>query len=473
MTDTSVEAREAGLHKALTRGQAIMISLGGAIATSLFLSSGIALGYAGPAVMISYAIAGFIAVAMVFSLSEMAVMHPTAGSFGTYAELYLSRWAGFVVRYTYWYAQVIATGFEAVAAGLYMTFWFPGVPVWLWSVGFAAIVLWVNSRSVNNFGRIEWWASLIKVSAIVLFIIIGAAKIFGLGTAPSGVTNLYALPGGFAPHGLHGIWMAVILGLLSFVGIEVVAVTSGELPDPKSAIPAALRTMAIRLFLFYVLALVVVASVIPWTQTGGSVTVTQSPFVKVLAATGVPRAAGIMNFVILSAALSGMNTNVYLCSRMLFSLSRGGFAPRFLGKLNKAGSPVAAVVITGVCILATAALPRITPKAYAVLQGVALFGAIIVWAIILISHFSFRRAHRGQALPVRMPLFPYIQIVGLGLLVALLVTMGLDADWRSSWLMGVPWLVLLTVCYLVWRVLAPKPVLAESAHSHEAEEAAG
>jgi len=454
LDSNSIVEREGGLHKDLTKGQVIMISLGGAIGTSLFLSSGIALGYAGPSVLVSYAIAGFIAVVMVFSLSEMAVMHPTAGSFGTYAETYLNPWAGFVVRYTYWFAQVIATGFEAVAAGIYMTYWFPDAPVWIWSIGFAVIVLYVNSRSVGNFGTVEYWLAFIKVTAIVLFIVLGTSRILGLGVRPVGLHNLYQLPGGFLPHGLKGLWMAVILGMLSFVGIEVIAVTSGEVPHPEKAIPAALRTMAIRLFLFYVLALGVVAAIIPWTQTGGSVTVTESPFVKILALTGIPHAAGIMNFVIVSAALSGMNTNVYLCSRMLFSLSRGGYAPRVLGKLGKAGTPVAATLLSGACILLATGLARFTPKAYAYLQGVALFGAIIVWMMILLGHLRFRRVHKASELPVRMPLFPVMQIAGLVLLSALLVTMGLDKDWNVSWIVGVPWLALLTAVYFIWKKAA-------------------
>jgi AAT family amino acid transporter len=457
LEDTSIVERESGLHKALTRSQIIMISLGGAIGTSLFLSSGIALGYAGPSVLISYAIAGFIAVAMVFSLSEMAVVHPAAGSFGTYAETYLNPWAGFVVRYTYWFAQVIATGFEAVAAGIYMTYWFPDAPVWLWSLGFASIVLYLNSRSVNNFGTAEYWLSFIKVTAIVLFIILGASRIFGLGVKPVGLHNLYQLPGGFFPHGFKGMWMAVILGMLSFVGIEVIAVTSGEVPNPEKAIPAALRTMAVRLFLFYVLALGIVAAIIPWTQTGGSVAVSESPFVRILSLTGIPHAAGIMNFVIVSAALSGMNTNVYLCSRMLFSLSRGNYAPRILGRLSKSGAPVAATLVSGACILLAAGMAKFSPRAYAYLQGVALFGAIIVWAIILISHLRFRRVHKAADLPVRMPFFPVMQFAGLGLLAALLVTMGLDKDWNISWIVGVPWLILLTIVYFAWKKVTSRP----------------
>jgi L-asparagine transporter-like permease len=451
LEDTSIVARESGLHKDLTRSQIIMISLGGAIGTSLFLSSGIALGYAGPSVLLSYAIAGFFAIAMVLSLSEMAVMHPAAGSFGTYAETYLNPWAGFVVRYTYWFAQVVATGFEAVAAGIYMTYWFPGTPVWLWSLGFIAIVLYVNSRSVGNFGTAEYWLAFIKVTAIILFIILGASRIFGLGTEAVGLHNLYQLPGGFFPHGLHGMWMAVILGMLSFVGVEVIAVTSGEVPNPEKAIPAALRTMAIRLLLFYVLALGVVAAIIPWTQTGGSVAVTESPFVKILTLTGIPHAAGIMNFVIVSAALSGMNTNVYLCSRMLFSLSRGNYAPRILGRLSRAGTPVIATLFSGIFIMTAVVLAKSTPRAYAYLQGIALFSIIIVWMLILVSHLRFRQVHRASELPVRMPFFPVMQIAGLALLAGLLVTMALDPDWQLSWIVGVPWLGLLTIAYFVWK----------------------
>ena len=456
LEDASIVARESGLHKDLTRGQIIMISLGGAIGTGLFLSSGIALGYAGPSVLVSYAIAAFFAISLVFSLSEMAVMHPTAGSFGTYAETYLSPLAGFVVRYTYWFAQVEATGFEAVAAGIYMTWWFPGTPVWLWSLGFASIVLYVNSRSVANFGRAEYWLAFIKVTAIVLFVILGATRIFGLGAPAVGFTNLYALPGGFFPHGFHGMWMAVIFALLSFVGVEVIAVTAAEVPHPEKAIPAALRTMTLRLFLFYVLALTVVAAIIPWTETGGSVTVAESPFVKILSLTGIPHAAGIMNFVIVSAALSGMNTNVYLCARMLFSLSRGNYAPGFLGRLSRAGAPVMATLFSGAFIFLAVLLAKFTPKAYAYLQGIALFSITIVWMLILVSHLRFRRAHKAVDLPVRMPFFPVMQIAGLVILSAILITMAFDPDWRLSWIVGVPWLALLTAAYFIWRKLAAK-----------------
>jgi L-asparagine transporter-like permease len=446
-----VIAREQGLHQSLSRAQIVMIGLGGAIGTGLFAGSTIAIGYAGPAVLLSYVIAGFAALVMVFSLSEMAVVHPSAGSFGVYAETYLNPWSGFVIRYTYWFAQVIAVGGEAVAVGLYMNFWFPGTPVWLWSVGFAAALLYVNSRSVKNFGAIEYWFALIKVVAIIAFIILGVCSILGIGVQPVGFHNLTGLPGGFMPHGLKGVWMAVIMGVLSFNGIEVIAVTSGEAEDPQRAIPTALRTMALRLFLFYILALAVVVAFVPWNLVGSKV-VTESPFVQVFRHTGIRGAAGIMNFVVLTAALSSMNTNVYLCSRMLFSLSRGRYAPAFLGRLSPNGTPKAAILLSGSCILVAAFVSKLTPLAYNYLFGVALFGAIVVWMMILASHLAFRRRHKAADLPVRMPLFPYMQIAGLVLLGALLVTMGLDREvWGVSWIVGVPWLGLLTLAYFVWK----------------------
>jgi AAT family amino acid transporter len=445
-----VAGSESGLHKRLGRRQLVMIGLGGAIGTGLFMGSGLAIGYAGPAVAISYAIAGIAAVAVVFSLSEMAVMHPTAGSLGIYAEIYLNPWAGVLARYSYWIAQVIAVGAEAIAAGVYMNFWFLDTPVWIWSVSFAFLLIYMNSRSVSSFASIESALALIKVTAIIVFIAIGVSMICGIGMKPIGFSNLTRLPGGFAPHGLSGLWMAVIIGVFSFNGIEVIAVTSGEAEDPVRAIPAALRTMAVRLMLFYVLALTIIVTIIPWTETG-ALTVTQSPFVRVFANTGIRHATGIMNFVALSAALSSMNTNVYLCSRMLFSLSRGGYAPRRFGELSGNGSPEAAILCSGALILLASAAAALTPRGYSYLLGIALFNAIIVWIIILLSHFSFRRRHKNTRLPVRTPWFPMIQVMGLVLLCAVLLTMGFDREsWQSSWFVGVPWVGLVTLGYFIF-----------------------
>jgi L-asparagine transporter-like permease len=450
MKSLPISERETGLLRGLGKTQIVMIGLGGAIGTGLFMGSGLAIGYAGPSVILSYVLAGFVALVMVFSLSEMAVLHPTAGSFGTYAEAYLNPWAGFVVRYTYWIAQAIAIGGEAVAAGLYMGFWFPGVPVWMWALGFCLVLLYLNSRSVNNFGTVESWFALIKVTAIVLFIILGAATILGSGHGATALRNLTGLPGGFFPKGLAGMWSGVIVGIFSFNGIEVIAVTSGEARNPQTAIPAALRSMLLRLFLFYVLAVTLIVTTTPWTATGVKV-VAQSPFVSVFQQSGLAHAAGVMNFVVISAALSSMNTNIYLCSRMLFSLSRGHYAPERLGHLSDRGTPVAAVLVSGAGILVSAGVSIFTPNAYGYLLGVALFAAILVWIFILLSHLSFRRHHRASELPVRMPLFPWMQYAGLAMLIAILLTMGLDPSLYVSWVYGIPWLILISAAYFLWR----------------------
>lgn len=454
MDEQAYVDREAGLERGLTKAQIIMIGLGGAIGTGLFMGSGIAIGYAGPAVLVSYAIAALIAVIMVFSLSEMAVVHPTAGSFGTYAEIYLGPMMGFIVRYTYWIQQVLLIGSEAVAVGIYMSWWYPDTPVWMWAIGSAAVVVWVNTRAVHNFGSVEYWLTVIKVSAIVGFIMVGLSRIFGIVGDPVGLHNVTGLAGGFFPNGFSGVWMAVLMALFSFMGLEFVVGTASEAKDPKTAIPAALRTMAARLFLFYVLALFIIVAFLPWAESGAKV-VTESPFVKMFASAGIPYAAGVMNFVVASAALSAMNTSIYMGSRMLFSLARGGYAPRALGQLNAQKVPMRATLLTGVCILAAASVSILTPLAYNYLFGITLFGGLLVWSTILVSHLRFRRQHKAADLPVQMPFFPYAQILGLALLAAIAVTMALDTDfWQTAVIAGVPWLVVVTAAYFVWRRVA-------------------
>ncbi|WP_298674117.1 amino acid permease [uncultured Sphingomonas sp.] len=452
LSDNEAIAREGGLHRTLGKRQITMIGLGGAIGTGLFMGSGIAIGYAGPAVLLSYLIAALIAVIMVFSLSEMAVVHPTAGSFGTYAEIYLGPFAGFLIRYTYWIQQVLLIGSEAIAIGTYMRFWFPEVPIWLSAIGFSGALLWLNSRPVRNFASVEYWLTVIKVTAIVLFIIVGGSRILGLTGPSTGLHNVIGLPGGFMPNGFSGVWMGVLMALFSFLGLEFVVATAGEAENPREAIPAALRTMAARLFLFYILALFIILAFMPWTQAGAKV-VTQSPFVRMFGAAGIPYAADAMNFVVAVAALSAMNTSLYLASRMLFSLSRGGYAPALFGKLSAGGVPLAATLLSGACVLLAGSLAMLTPLAYNYLFGVALFGGILTWASILASHMVFRRRHAAGDLPVKMPFFPAAQLLGLGLLAAITATMAFDHEfWDVAVLAGGPWCVFVAIVYRLWAV---------------------
>jgi L-asparagine transporter-like permease len=263
ITPNDLGLRERGLVRALTTGQLTMIGLGGAIGTGLFMGSGIAIAYAGPAVVISYGIAALLALAVMYSLSEMALAHPNAGSFGVYADVYLNPWAGFVVRATYAAAQIFAMGGEAVAIGHYLNFWWPDLPVAAGAFGACAMVIWLNARKVADLGLVEFVLSSVKVIAIVLFIIFGLANIFGLGAAPIGFDN-YFVQGGPVPHGLWGIWMAVLMAIFSFIGIEMIAVAAGESVDPARAVPAAMRTMLWRLVIFYGLGLAIMVAVVPW-----------------------------------------------------------------------------------------------------------------------------------------------------------------------------------------------------------------
>lgn len=440
--------RESGLKRELTKRQLTMIAMGGAIGTGLFLGSGMAVGLAGPGVIISYILGVFVCLIMMYALSEMAVVHPTAGSFGVYAEKYVSTWAGFVVRYTYWIAQVVAIGGEVTAAAIYTKFWFPSVPMWVWVITYSAILILVNISPVKNFGEFEYWFAMIKVSAIALFVILGIGYIFtGYGHAAPGLANLTS-NGGFLPNGVSGIFKAMLIVIFSFYGVEVVAVTAGEAKHPEEAVPKAMKSMVFRLSLFYIFAIALVVAIAPWNKAG----IGESPFVTVFKSVGIPYAAGIMNFVVLTAALSSMNTNLYLTGRMLFSLSRSGFAPKVFGKLTNQGSPRNAVLVSTIGLLIAAILSVVMPNsAYMALFGISIFGGIFVWIIVLITFLKFRKDRTKRGLPLgklRMPLYPYLAYIGIIALAAILVDC-FFIKLEIAWYAGIPWLIFITTVYYI------------------------
>src|SRR5713101_1159604 len=334
-THSAILEREAGLHRSLTPRQLSMIAIGGAIGTGLFLGSAISVKLAGPGVILSYCAGALIALTVMWALAEMSVAHPVAGSFGVYSEMYIHPWAGFVVRYTYWLCQVVAIGSEVVAASIYCKLFFPGVPSWLWIAAFSASLVYVNARSVASFGSFEYWFAMIKVVTISVFLVLGAALLFGVGFQRIGAVH-YTAHDGFLPHGWTGVWLGVAMSIFSYLGLDVVAVTSGEAAHPEIAVPRAMRWTLLRLGIFYIAGLSVVVGVVPWNQVG----LGDSPFVRVFQTVGIPSAAALMNFVVLTAALSSVNCNLYLTSRMIFSLARGGYAPAILGRLSKRGTPV-------------------------------------------------------------------------------------------------------------------------------------
>ena len=451
--------RERGLRRSLSARRLTMIAIGGAIGTGLFLGSGFAISLAGPGVLVSYAIGAVIALLLMGCLAEMTVAHPTSGSFGAYAEYYIGPLAGFLVRYAYWTCIVLAVGTEVTAVALYMRFWFPALPGWLWIVAFSGLLIGVNARSVNVFGAVEYWFSAIKVTAIVIFILLAAYIVLrapaaasgsGTGAAAVGFHN-YTAHGGFLPRGVWGAWVAVIVAIFSYLSIEMIAVAAGEAAQPEIAITRAFRSTVFRLILFYLLTLALVLAIVPWTAAG----IDESPFVKVMRALRVPAAAGIFNLVILVAALSAMNSQLYITTRMMFSLSRAHQAPRRFGLLNRRGVPVQALLLSSIGIALATVLSIVAPKsAFILMVSISAFGAMFTWMMIFITHYRFRRARAlSGAAPLRFRMygFPVTTLLGAALMAAVLLTTAFTDAFRMTLVFGLPFLICLSVTYWVWR----------------------
>jgi L-asparagine transporter-like permease len=443
-----------GLHRALTRRQLTMIGLGGAIGTGLFLGSSLAISQAGPATIVAYLIVALVALVIAWALAEMVTVHPAAGGFGTIAHSYLGRWAGFVIRWTYWTIQVVAVGGEVIAASIYLQYWWPRLPLWLPVVVLAVALIAINAATVRFFGEFEYWFSMIKVTAIVVFILLGLLLItFGLPDAPAtGVGNLTS-DGGFMPNGLSGLFLAMVFVVFSFIGTEVVSVTAAESENPTRDIPRAARQMVLRLSIFYVLAIAVVLTIAPWSQTAKGGSVDASPFVRVLAAAQVPAAASLMNFVILTAALSSANTNLYLTTRMLHSLSGHGYAPAAFGRLSGSGAPHNALAMSTVGLAIAAILAvKAEDSAYVALFGISVFGALVVWLMILASHYRFRTVRSREGLPAspaRLWGAPVTTGLAFLFLAAVLVSTAFIEGLTIAWKAGIPFFALLVVSYAV------------------------
>ncbi|HYK34320.1 amino acid permease [Alloacidobacterium sp.] len=412
------------LNRALTQRQLTMMTIGGAIGVGLFLGSSVTIRLAGPGVILSYLFSAIIALIVAYSVAEMAVTHPVPGSFGVYAQTYLNEWSGFTVRVTYAFVQILAIGAEVTAVAIYFSLWFPTVPQWIWVVGVSVGLIAVNRLHVGNFGEFEYWFAIIKVIAIVSFILVGLGLIFGAGPARAiGFSNLVS-HGGFLPSGLKGVGLALSLALTSYMGVEIIGITAGEALQPEKTIPHAMRTVILRLILFYVLSITVMLSMTPWDRMGSGIT--GSPFVLAFAKVGIPYAAKIMNVVVITAALSSANTNLYTTSRTLFSLSHDGYLSKALSNLGRNGVPYAALMVSAAGMVAAILLAIFVPgRAFLLLYGVAVAGMFFVWSIILLAHLSFRRSigkDRLAQLPIRLPFSPYPQIAALIALAAIAIS---------------------------------------------------
>jgi L-asparagine transporter-like permease len=383
-----------------------MVAVGGSIGTGLLLGSAAALETAGPSIILSYVIAAFIAYTVAMALGELASMHPAAGSFGLYGELYLSPYLGFLARAAYWAAIAFSIGAELTASATYMSYWFPAIPGELWVIVFSALLVLVNLRSVGSYGRFEFWFSMIKLATIVTFIVAGAALLASGRVAPQ-----FTAHGGFFPKGPIAPLLAVFWAIYAFGGIEMLAVTTGESHSSKD-IPRAAHLSIFLLAGIYLGAITILVGVMPWNHTG----VSESPFVSVLRLAKVPAAAYLMNFVVLTAALSGANAKLYAASRLLFSMGRTGWAPAKLGKLNASGSPRLALLVSSYGIVTALIIEHWAgQQSFVYIMGAAFSGLIFSWVVSLAAHISFRRRlspAQIAALPMLSPLGIWGSIIG-------------------------------------------------------------
>jgi len=447
-----IQNREAGLHKKLSAKQMGMIAIGGAIGTGLFMGSKFAISFAGPAVIVSYAIGGLIAFALMACLAEMTVQHPTSGSFGAYAEHYMSPLAGFLVRYCYWACIVLAVGTEITAVADYMKLWFPHVGSWVWIGFFSLTLLIVNAYSVKAFGLVEYWFSTIKVFAIIVFILLSIGILTqSKGGANQVVTHLVG-HGGFFPNGFSGVWIGVIISIFSYLSIEMIAVAAGEAKDPEQAVKKAFKSTALRLILFYLLSLFLIVALVPWTVLIGAEAT--SPFVMVMKIVGIPYADSILNFIVIVAALSAMNSMLYISTRMLFSLSRAGDAPKIFGRISRNGVPVNALLLSAVGIGIASIVYTINPaSAFPIMIALSMFGALFTWGSIFVTHMFFRKhmAQQKIQLKFKVPASRFISLFGFIAILSITVTTWFTSEFKSTLQFGVPLVLVLIFCFYLKR----------------------
>jgi AAT family amino acid transporter len=440
---SSPDHAESGLRHQLSAGQMTMVAVGGSIGTGLLLGSAPAIALAGPAVILSFLLAGVINYIVAMALGELACAHPAAGSFGVYGDLYLNRWAGFLSRAGYWAGIAFSIGGEITASAIYMGYWFPQVPRLVWITVFSALLLLINFRSVHAYGRFEFWFAMIKVVTIAAFVVLGASLLLDGRATPQ-----YTANGGFFPSGSFAPLLAMTFAIYAFAGIEFVAVTSGE-SRSREEVAKAVRNTLILLTLIYMGAITVLVGIMPWNRAGAG----ESPFVTVFRSVNIPAAGHLMNFVVLTAALSGANASLYVSSRMLFSLARSGWAPSVLGRLNSQGSPTLALLVSSYGIVAAFLLDKWAPHgAFEFMLRAAFFGMITSWIVSLAAHVAFRARltpDQAAALPMRSPLKGWGSVIGFIVVCAVVLKGWYDS--RINLISGVGLLIALTVLYYLLR----------------------
>lgn len=446
---------EGQFQRKMTSRHLFMLSLGGVIGTGLFLSSGYTIAQAGPfGAILSYLVGAIVVYLVMLSLGELAVAMPVTGSFHTYATKFISPGTGFTVAWLYWICWTVALGTEFLGAGMLMGRWFPDVPAWLFAAIFAAIIFAINALSVRSFAEAEFYFSSIKVITIILFIILGLLAIFGVipfeGASSAPLFHNLTKEGLF-PNGTIAVVSVMLSVNYAFSGTELIGIAAGETENPVETVPKAIKTTIGRLVIFFVLTIIVLASLLPMEEAG----VTDAPFVTVFDKMGIPFAADLMNFVILTAILSAGNSGLYASSRMLWSLANEGMLSQKVVKINDHGVPMRALLLSMIgAILALFASVYTADTVFLALVSIAGFAVVAVWLSIPLAQINFRKAwlkeHSEEELHYKTPFNPILPYVTITLLVISIIGIAWDASQRAGLYFGIPFII---VCYLYhyWR----------------------
>ncbi|MCX4726569.1 amino acid permease [Streptomyces sp. NBC_01306] len=427
-----------GLQAGLKNRHLSMIAIGGVIGAGLFVGSGAGINAAGPGILLSYALTGLLVVLVMRMLGEMAAADPVSGSFSTYADRALGRWAGFTIGWLYWFFWAVVLAVEATAAASILTGWVPAIPQWAWALLVMLVLTGTNLVSVGSFGEFEFWFAGIKVVSIIAFIVIGLLAVFGLppGGDPAGMSNLTG-HGGFLPNGPGAILSGMLLVVFSFMGSEIVTLAAAESPNPVQAVRKAVNSVIWRIALFYIGSIFVIVTLLPWDSKA----VTASPYVAVLDSLDIPGAGTIMDIVVLTAVLSCLNSGLYTASRMAFSLGQRGDAPKAFATVNKGGVPAVAIwasVAFGFVAVFFNYIAQDTVFQFLLNSSGAV--ALFVWLVICFSQLRMRRRierENPELLTVRMWLYPYLTWATIALILFVVGYMLYDTDGRKQMLLSV------------------------------------
>ncbi len=447
-----LEAKQ--LNRGLKARHIELIALGGTIGVGLFMGSASTIQWAGPSVLLAYLLAGIIMLFVMRMMGEMLIMEPVTGSFATFAHKYISPLAGFVTAWSYWFLWVTVGMAEVTAIGIYVGYWFPDIPQWLPALAGVGIIAAANLAAVKFYGEFEFWFAMIKIVAIVAMLILGTGMIFfGLGNdgVAIGLSNLYS-HGGFFAGGLKGFLFALCIVTAAYQGIEMIGITAGEAENPKETLRKSIKNIIWRILIFYAGAIFVIVTIYPWNEVGQS----GSPFVLTFAKVGIVAAAGIINFVVLTAAMSGCNSGIYSAGRMLYTLAQNGQAPKFFGKVSKSGVPRNSIITTIALLLIGVLFNYLFPdsKLFLYIYSASILPGMVPWFAMAFSQFRFRKQwkdqmHEHNFKSLFFPVSNYIVIVFLALV---LVGMWFNPDTNMSLIVGAVFIGIVIVGYYAFGI---------------------